>query len=639
MDGRVVNQNNDLEAALFFPDPRAEPHRASPFVQAAFKNHVDVVEYVVRRFPAPEYLNYADTVRFDSSSAVHCCTALTAAAMRGHTEVARVLLEAGASTEVRDCTGATPLCEAVFHNHPDVVRLLRERYGADVNAPNAFGWTPLHVVVDRGHSELTDYLLGEGGADVTLTTPEGYTALHVAAMNGRTRTVEKLLEHGVVPPSSMDGCSDKEGYVPSPLYLAAFYRHEGILQRFRKSHNEIAESFWCDVDLLKSARDRGKRSTSLEKCLESSVVLERCMGPREPSLFWELSELATELWQTIQTYELGGQVSEEAVSFTAAQTLDLGAVWSAIQDILTKAQENYEKNQLSGLKRGHLLPQSVAEEVGRWGMECLILHPLKRRDGSVVYPNIGRFTEFLLNIFIQVRQRSTALRDEFGCEEDPPQSLLSGLFRCFRSWLVRLNQPLSPNTTAELHHRAEQVRCHELGRKFVSLALHLPRGKTLLWALIKMWGDHYSNTVPPSTLLLESLLEWGASDVINVTCPPSGETPLHQLSFLIGIFNTQFDLFAGLIPLLVNHGAHLDMVNSNGDTAHDMICSRYRLLGRIAPEELAQLQPPTPPSLSCLVSRRLAAWGVANLPQLGKLLPKTVIRYVRLHDKIKRTTL
>ena len=48
------------------------------------------------------------------------------------------LLKAGASTEARDCTGATPLCEAVF---VDIVRLLREGNGTDVNARNAFGWT------------------------------------------------------------------------------------------------------------------------------------------------------------------------------------------------------------------------------------------------------------------------------------------------------------------------------------------------------------------------------------------------------------------------------------------------------------------------------------------------------------------
>ena len=129
-------------ALLFFPDPRADPPRPSPYVQAAFNGHVDVVEYAARRYPA--HVDHTDTVRV-GVSAVHGCTALLAAVIGGRTEVARVLLKAGASTEARDCTGATPLCEAVFHGHVDIVRLLREGYGADVNARNAFGWTPLHV--------------------------------------------------------------------------------------------------------------------------------------------------------------------------------------------------------------------------------------------------------------------------------------------------------------------------------------------------------------------------------------------------------------------------------------------------------------------------------------------------------------
>ena len=623
---------SDLEAALFFPDPRADPHRPSPFIQAAFKGDVDVVGYVVRSYPAPKYVDYADTVHFDSSSAVHCCTALTAAAMLGHTEVARVLLEAGASTEIRDCTGATPLCEAVFHNHLDVVRLLRERYGADVDAPNAFGWTPLHVAVDRGHLELTDYLLGEGGADVSLTTPEGYTVLHVAAMKGRTHTAEKLLERGVVPPSTVESCLDKEGYVPSPLYLAAFYHHEGILQRFKKCH-EISESVWHDVQLLKSARDPGRSSASLEKYLDSVRVLERCMGPRDPSLFWELSKLATDLWQMIHTFESGGQVNEEAVISWLAQGLNVGAVWSAVQAILMKSLELYEKNQLVSLGRGHLLPQSVAEEVGRWGLECLILHSLRRRDGSVVYPDFCRFTEFLLNVLNQTQEQSRALRKEFGCEEDLPQSLLSSLFRCFQGWLAVINQPLTPNATVEPHYRAERGRCHELGRRVVSLALYLPEGKTLLWVLMGR-GVFYTGMVYPSTYLLESLLEWGASEVINVACPPSGDTPLHRLCSMSG---TSWTLYVGLSLVLVNHGAHLDMVNRFGETAHDIISRRYQLYDGTISEELIQLQPPVPPSLSCLVSCRLVEWGVASSPKLQEFLPKMVIRYVRLHDNTRTT--
>ena len=46
-------------ALLFFPDPRADPPRPSPYVQAAFNGHVDVVEYAARRYPA--HVDHTDT--------------------------------------------------------------------------------------------------------------------------------------------------------------------------------------------------------------------------------------------------------------------------------------------------------------------------------------------------------------------------------------------------------------------------------------------------------------------------------------------------------------------------------------------------------------------------------------------------
>ena len=616
----------DLEDAHFFPDPRADPYRPSLFVQAAFKGHLDVVEHVVRRCPAPERINHEDIVQYDVLAAVHCCTALLAAAIGGHVEVARLLLEAGASTEVRDCTGATPLCEAVFHNHLDVVRLLRTDFGADVNAPNAFGWTPLHVAVDRGHREVTDYLLDKGGADLSLATPEGFTALHVAAMKGRQSVVAKLL-HRSGATLSLPQAGD-EGCVPSPLYLAAFHGHRGVEQLF-KTVQEIPESSWSEVELLKSARHVAQMGGSLEKTLESVQVLERCMGTRCPSLFWELIQLATKLWHTIKHCSVNGVIDEEAFN---SPTLNLHTVWSAIQEITTKAVGYYEKSQLSFLRRGHLLPQSVAEEVGRWGNSYLILQPLRRRDGSEVHPDYNRFTEFLLNVLTQVQDRSRALRDQYGCGEDPPLSLLIAVLRCFQSWLDVTDDPVSVGA----RHNAERDRLDELGRRFVSQTLHLPGEKTVLWALLEMWGNYWEYLVFPTTSLLQSLLDWGADQVINVPYGPLCDTPVQHLCRLVCTctpLTSSFNLFHGLAPVFVDHGAHLDMVNDPGETAHAILLAGIRR-GGIPREEMAQLKPPVPLSLSCLVSRKLVEWGVAQSWQLEQLLPRAVIGYVRLHERL-----
>ena len=103
------------------------------------------------------------------------------------------------------------------------------------------------------------------------------------------------------------------------------------------------------------------------------------MGPREPALFLEISKIATDLWHTTRKHEISKEdyhvIFQQAVVFQQAPTryVDLPLVWTTVQEMLTKAAERFEKNQLCSLRRGHLLPQTVAEEVGKWGIDCLVL--------------------------------------------------------------------------------------------------------------------------------------------------------------------------------------------------------------------------------------------------------------------------
>ena len=59
-------------------------------------------------------------------------TPLIVASVLGHTEVARVLIEAGADIEAKNNEQTTPLCNTAFFCHPETVeRLLK--HGANVN--------------------------------------------------------------------------------------------------------------------------------------------------------------------------------------------------------------------------------------------------------------------------------------------------------------------------------------------------------------------------------------------------------------------------------------------------------------------------------------------------------------------------
>lgn len=84
-------------------------------------------------------------------------TPLMRAAARGHEEVVRVLLDAGADACARRGDGFTPLILAVFFGHERVVRLLVER-GADGSARTSLGTTAARWAAARGFASMAEVL-------------------------------------------------------------------------------------------------------------------------------------------------------------------------------------------------------------------------------------------------------------------------------------------------------------------------------------------------------------------------------------------------------------------------------------------------------------------------------------------------
>ena len=96
-------------------------------------------------------------------------TALWIAAQKGHLDMARALIAAGASIDQVDATnGVTPLWLAAQGGYLDIVKVLIEN-GANVNfARKASGVTPLFVAVQEGHVAIAEYLISKK-AEVTDT--------------------------------------------------------------------------------------------------------------------------------------------------------------------------------------------------------------------------------------------------------------------------------------------------------------------------------------------------------------------------------------------------------------------------------------------------------------------------------------
>jgi ankyrin repeat protein len=118
---------------------------------------------------------------FDSS------TALIAASSEGHSEIVKLLIEAGADVYAQDLEGHTALWWAYQYGHTEVTKLLFEA-GAGVNIG-------LIEASRYGSTEVVKLLI-EAGADVNVTDNDGHTALWWAYQYGHTEVVELLREAG-----------------------------------------------------------------------------------------------------------------------------------------------------------------------------------------------------------------------------------------------------------------------------------------------------------------------------------------------------------------------------------------------------------------------------------------------------------
>merc|ERR1712195_260532 len=121
-------------------------------------------------------------------------TALTIAAMRGHTETITTLLAApGLVVNTAEGDGWTALMQAAARGYTKTVTALLAAPDLDVNAENGSGQTAVMMAAGFGHSEAVTALLAAPGLDVNAENGSGQTALMLAAGFGHTEAVTALM--------------------------------------------------------------------------------------------------------------------------------------------------------------------------------------------------------------------------------------------------------------------------------------------------------------------------------------------------------------------------------------------------------------------------------------------------------------
>ena len=154
-------------------------------------------------------------------------TALALAADRGHLEVVKVLVSAGADVNARNtgvAGGSTPLHMASGHRNREPIMQLLIDNGAKVNTKGMLNATPLHIASLSGYPTNINLLL-KHGADIAAVKDGGATALHEAARGGtdNASAVEALI-------AAKADVKAVDGRGQTALHLAASEGNQGAVK-------------------------------------------------------------------------------------------------------------------------------------------------------------------------------------------------------------------------------------------------------------------------------------------------------------------------------------------------------------------------------------------------------------------------
>ncbi|XP_057340968.1 ankyrin repeat and sterile alpha motif domain-containing protein 1B isoform X4 [Microplitis mediator] len=144
-------------------------------------------------------------------------------------------LRRGPGANVQDASGYSALHHAALNGHKEIVKLLLQ-HEASTNVIDAKGSSPLHLAAWAGDADIVRLILSQGPSvpNVNLTTKDNETALHCAAQYGHTEVVAQLLQYGCDP-------SIRNSRGESALDLAAQYGRLETVQLIVRTHPELIE--------------------------------------------------------------------------------------------------------------------------------------------------------------------------------------------------------------------------------------------------------------------------------------------------------------------------------------------------------------------------------------------------------------
>jgi ankyrin repeat protein len=178
----------------------------TPLYLAANENYVETVKVLLSFNPDLE-------IEYDGEDDQMGYTALTIATVNDHTDVIRLLLEAGANVNHRSKRKYFPLEWAVSGNKEDIVRILME-YNTELNLVDDDGDAALNCIRSSTSVAIAKLLINRG-ADLTIRNNQGNTPLCKAVMCNNLDIVKYL----IAKKAELNITGGKNG---SPLHIACY---------------------------------------------------------------------------------------------------------------------------------------------------------------------------------------------------------------------------------------------------------------------------------------------------------------------------------------------------------------------------------------------------------------------------------
>lgn len=198
----------DLQSTKFYLDQGAAVNATNDqgetaLTESARHGDVDIVELLLQHGASTE-------IRADPHRE---WPALMQAIRDGREDVARVLIKHGANKDYKLGSGNNCLAEACWRSHFGIAKVLVEA-GGDINNRDLQKATPLFKAACEGDADFVRWAIAKG-ADIEAKNDKSSTPLYEAASRGHSEVVSVLLEAGAshrvtVPPSNH-----------SPLAIAA----------------------------------------------------------------------------------------------------------------------------------------------------------------------------------------------------------------------------------------------------------------------------------------------------------------------------------------------------------------------------------------------------------------------------------